>query len=108
MEECLIVDTRGRVTLFKLVIFPVALIKSLRYIQPAENKTIGYCPYIEFWFYDTNNKTTEFTIISPGQRQSPCVSFNESQVTAYSGAKVTEKIPEDLLEWVDEGSPQNS
>jgi hypothetical protein len=66
--------------------------------RPAENETIGYCPYIEFRFYDTNNTTIDFIIISPGQRQSPCVSFNKSQVTAYSGAEVTEKVPEDLLE----------
>jgi hypothetical protein len=104
-EQTLIVDTGGRVTPFNFVLDIMDQVTSLRYTAPAENETNGSCPYIEYWFYDTDNKTIDFTLISPGQRQSPCISVNGSQIVAYSGSTVTETIPKDLLEWVDEGSP---
>jgi hypothetical protein len=78
---------------------------SISYSGPATNQTTADCPYLQFWFYDTNNQTVDFTFITPGQAQAPCISFNGIQVVAYSGFTMTTTPPAELLEWVNEGSP---
>lgn len=101
-----ITDTGGIVTAFDLG--PgnlVSQIKSIGYPIPSQNSTTGGCPCLEFFFYDTNNKIVQFTYITPGQLQSPCISFNGSQVASYSGVTLTMAPPEELVEWADEGSP---
>lgn len=81
-------------------------IASLRYRIPTKNQTGGFFPYIEFMFYSQLGNIVDFTIIAPGQDQSPCLSFDgRSEVTAYSGVASTLDPPSDLLEWINEGSP---
>ena len=105
-ESYVMEDTGGLITPFDLTdLHFVPQIASLRYSIPTKNDTAGSCPYIEFWFYDTNQQIVDFTVIVPGQLHSPCISFNGSYVVAYSGLTQATKPPADLLEWVDEGSP---
>jgi hypothetical protein len=81
-------------------------IASISYIVPTETKTTESCPYMEVWLYDTKNQIVDFTIISPGQSQSPCISLDGRQsVTAYSGVTLTSNPPSDLLDWINKGSP---
>jgi hypothetical protein len=99
-------DPAGLVTPFNLTYeSSVSQIGSIGYPIPAENATTGGCPYIQFWFYDTSNQTIDFTYITPGQLQSPCISFHGNQVAAYSGFTLPTVPPAELLEWADEGSP---
>ena len=104
-ETYVVQDTGGLITPFDLTDFNfVPQIGSINY-SPTGNETTGSSPYLQFWFYDTNNQIVGFTFITPGQLQSPCISFNGSQVAAYSGVTLASKPPTDLLEWANEGSP---
>jgi hypothetical protein len=92
-------DTRGLVMLFNLTYEgSVSQIGSIGYPIPAENTTTWGCPYIESWFYDKSSQIVDFTFITPGQLQSSCISFNRSQIAAYSGVILASTPPTDVLE----------
>jgi hypothetical protein len=99
-------DTVGVITPFNSTQEYDVQVMSLSYVTPLLNST--NCPYIQFEFFDASNQTAGVTYITPGQNYTPCVTFDGTQVVAYSGGTMLVEPPKNLLELADEyGNDEN-
>lgn len=98
-DSIIIKDTAGVTTPFYSVqdVFPIQ-VRSLQYGPPEGGDK---CPYIQFSFYNSQNQSTGWTYIRPGQTDNPCVTFANATVTGYNGITMLTDVPANLLEWAD-------